>query len=107
MKPHQTMMIKSVSGKYSKALTGVAVLALAFFAGSDGAAVADGSDLPAEARLAQSTQRIVAGGTEEAGGTDRRKTAGAVDQGLTGPSRPLTTRQKRIFVLGLGASEKI
>ena len=98
--------------------------------------MADGSGLPAEARLAQSTKRPAAdgtvkigsenrrktasgteetggtddrktaGGTEETGGTDHRKTAGVVDQGRTRAGRPLTTQQKRIFVLGLGADEK-
>jgi hypothetical protein len=83
--------------------------------------MADGSGLPAEARLAQSTKRPAAdgtveigsenrrktaSGTEETGGTDHRKTAGVVDQGRTRPGRPLTTQQKRIFVLGLGADEK-
>ncbi len=82
------------------------MLALGCFAGSDGASMADDSGLPADARLTQSTKRPTAGGTEETGGADRRKTAGAVDQGPTGPSRPLTIQQKRIFVLGLGAREK-
>jgi hypothetical protein len=55
-------------------LTGVAVLALVFFAGSDGISMADGSGLPAEAGSEQSTKRQAAGGTEETGGADRRKT---------------------------------
>ena len=46
------------------------------------------------------------GGTDKTGGKNRRDTAGAVDQGSTEPSRPLTNQQKRIFVLGLGASKK-
>ena len=91
---------------YRKALLGVAVLALVFFAGSDGISMADGSGLPAEARLAQSTKRPAADGTVEIGSENRRKTAGVVDQGRTRPGRPLTTQQKRIFVLGLGADEK-
>ena len=88
------------------ALIRVAVLALAFFAGSDGVSMADDSGVPADARLTQSTKKPAAGGTEETGRADRRKTAGAVDQGPTKPVHPLTIQQKRIFVLGLGASEK-
>ena len=92
---------------YLKALTGVAVLALAFFASLDGESMADGSGDPAKAQLAQSTKRSAVGGTEETGGADRRKAADAVDQERTRPGgRPLTTQQKRIFVLGLGANQK-
>ena len=84
----------------------IAVLALACFAGSDGVSMADDAGVPADARLTQSTKKPTAGGTEETGGAARRKTAGAVDQSPTGPSRRLTNQQKRIFVLGLGAREK-
>ena len=68
--------------------------------------MADDSGVPADARLTQSTKKPAAGGTEESGETARRKTAGAVDQGPTKPVHPLTIQQKRIFVLGLGTSEK-
>ena len=88
------------------ALIRVALLALAFFAGSDGVSMADDSGVPADARSTQSTNKPAAGGTEETGGAARRKTAGAVDQGPTKPVHPLTIQQKRIFVLGLGTSEK-
>jgi len=84
----------------------VAVITLACFAGSDGVSMADDSGVPADARLTQSTKKPASGVTEETGGADRRKPAGAVDQGPTGPSRPLTIQEKRIFVLGLGAREK-
>ena len=90
-----------------KALTGITVFALAFFAGSDGESMAYGSGDPAKAQLAQSTKKLAAGGAEEIGGVDRRKSAGAVDKDRTRPGgRPLTIQQKRIFVLGLGASQK-
>jgi len=59
---------------FLKALTVVEVFALAFFAGSDSASMADNSGLSAEARSEQSTKRQTAGGTEETGGADRRKT---------------------------------
>jgi hypothetical protein len=98
--------IKYVSCRYLKALTAVAVFAVACFAGSDGASMADDTGLPAEARLAPSTEAPAAGGNKDAGDADSRKTADAVERGHTGPGRPLTTRQKRIFVLGLEASEK-
>ncbi len=88
------------------ALTRVAVLTLACFAGSAGVSMADDSGVPADARLTQSTKKPAAGGTEETGRADRRKTAGAVDQGPTKPAQPLTIQQKRIFVLGLRAREK-
>ncbi len=88
------------------ALTRIAVLALACFAGSDGVSMADDSGVPADARLTQSTKKPAAGGTEETGGAARPKTAGAVDQGPRKPGQPLTIQQKRIFVLGLGAREK-
>ena len=92
---------------YLKALTAVAVLALAFFAGLDGASMADGSGDPAKAQLAPSTMKPAADGAEESSDADRRKTADAVNKGRTRPGgRPLTTQQKRIFVLGLGASQK-
>ena len=106
---------------YLKALTGVVVLALAFFAGWDGVSMADGLGLQAEERLAQSIKRQatggtwetdsgdrreIAGGTVETGNENLRKKADAVDQRRTRRGRPLTTRQKRIFVLGIGASEK-
>jgi hypothetical protein len=68
--------------------------------------MADDSGGPANARLTQSTKKPTAGGTEETGAADRRKTAGAVDQGPTKPVHPLTIQQKRIFVLGLGTREK-
>ena len=68
--------------------------------------MADDSGVPADARLTQSTKKPVSGGTEETGGAVRRKTAGAVDQGPTKPTHPLTIQQKRIFVLGLGTNEK-
>ena len=87
-------------------LTRVAVLALACYSGLDSVSMADDSAPPADARLTQSTKKPAPGGTEETGGTERRETSGAVDQGSTGTSRPLTNQQKRIFVLGLGASEK-
>ena len=88
------------------ALTRVAVLALACFAGSDGVSMADDSGVPVDARLTQSTKKPAAVGTEKTGAADRHKTAGAVDQGPTEPARPLTIQQKRIFVLGLGTREK-
>ena len=92
---------------YLKALNGIAVLALAFFAGSDGELMADGFGDPAKAQLAPSTMKPAEDGAEESGDADRRKTAGAADKGRTRPGgRPLTTQQKRIFVLGLGASQK-
>jgi len=103
---HRTPPHREKRSSHPIALTRVAVLALGFFAGSDGASMADDSSLPADARLTQSTERPTAGGTEETGGADRRKTAGAVDQGPTKPAGPLTIQQKRIFVLGLGTSEK-
>jgi len=104
-----------------KALIGVVVLAVAFFAGSDGNSMEDSLGLPTEARLAQSIKRQATVETRETGSGDRRKTvdeavetgsgecrktAGAVDRSRTKRGRPLTIRQKRIFVLGLGASEK-
>jgi len=104
-----------------KALIGVVVLAVAFFAGSDGRSMEDSLGLSAEAQLAQSIKRQATGETKETGSgdrrktaeeavetgsEDRRKTAGAVDRSRTRRGRPLTIRQKRIFVLGLGASEK-
>lgn len=88
------------------ALIRVAVLALAFFAGSNSVSMADDSGVPADARLTQSTKKPAAGGTEATGGATPKKTAGAVDQGPTKPVHPLTIQQKRIFVLGLGTSEK-
>ena len=88
------------------ALTRVAVLALVCFAGSNGVSMADDSGVPGDARLTQSTKKPAAGGTEETGGAARPKTAGAVDQSPTKPAHPLTIQQKRIFVLGLGTSEK-
>jgi hypothetical protein len=68
--------------------------------------MADDPSLPVEARSAQSTKRLAAGETKETNGVDRGKTAGAADEGRTSPGRQLTSQQKRIFVLGLGASEK-
>lgn len=68
--------------------------------------MAGDSELPADARLTQSTKSVAPGGTDKTGGKNRRDTAGAVDQGSTEPSRPLTNQQKRIFVLGLGANKK-
>lgn len=37
---------------------------------------------------------------------DHRESSGAVDRTPIKPGQKLTTRQKRLFVLGLGASEK-
>ena len=68
--------------------------------------MADDSGVPGDARLTQSTKKPAAGGTEETGGAARPKAAGAVDKGPTKPAHPLTIQQKRIFVLGLGTSEK-
>jgi hypothetical protein len=82
------------------------VLALGFFAGSDGASMADDSGLAADARSTQSTKRPAASGSKETGGAAHRKTLGTGDQGPTKPARPLTVQQKRLFVLGLGAREK-
>ena len=87
-------------------LTRVAVLALACYSGLDSVSMADDSEPPADARLTQSTKRPAPRGTEESGDAGRRETAGAVERVSNGPSRPLTNQQKRIFVLGLGASEK-
>ncbi len=100
------MVVICISRGPPIALTRAAVLALACFAGSDGVSMADDSGVPADARLTQSTTKPAAVGTEETGRADRRKTAGAVDQGPTKPAQPLTIQQKRIFVLGLGTSEK-
>jgi len=94
------------TGSPAIVLARVAVLALGFFAGSNDASLADDASLPADARSTESTKRPTAAGSEETGGADRRKTAVAIDQGPTRPARPLTIQQKRIFVLGLGTSEK-
>ena len=69
------------------ALTRVAVLVLACFPGSDGVSMAGDSELPADARLTQSTKSVAPGGTDKTGGKNRRDTAGAVDQGSTAVSR--------------------
>ncbi len=100
------MTIEYVSGRYLKALIAVTVFTVAGFVYSDGASMADEAGLPADARLAPSTEELAADGNEDTGDADSRKTADAVEQGRAGPGQPLTTRQKRIFVLGLEASEK-
>lgn len=51
-------------------------------------------------------RRKTAGGTVITGSANRGKRMGVVDQGRTRRGRRLTTRERRIFVLGLGASEK-
>ena len=94
------------SNPYLEVVTGVVVLALAYFAGSDGVSIADESGLPAEARLEQSMKRPATSGSVETGSAKGRETAGAVDRDRTKRGRALTTQQKRIFVLGIGAVEK-
>ncbi len=87
-------------------MTGVAVLALVCFAGSDGVSIAQDTGPPDEDRLAQSTEKPATDETGETSAEYRGKTSDTIAQGLTRPSRQLTTRQKRIFVLGLGTGEK-
>ena len=104
-----------------KALIGVVILAVAFFVCSDGSSMEDSLGFSAEALLAQSIKRQATGEAKKTGSGDRRKTAekavetgsedgrktaGAFDRSRTRLGRPLTIQQKRIFVLGLGASEK-
>jgi len=68
--------------------------------------MADDPSLPVEARSAQSTKRLAAGGTKQTDLVDRGETAAAAEKGRASPGRQLTRQQKRIFVLGLGATEK-
>ena len=57
-------------------------------------------------RSRESTKRLAADGTKEAGGTALRNTASASPDHRARPARKLTIQQKRIFVLGLGAGGK-
>jgi hypothetical protein len=57
-------------------------------------------------RSAASTSRLAADSTREAADADLRKRASAAPQDRARPARKLTVQQKRIFVLGLGATEK-
>jgi len=68
--------------------------------------MAEESDLAGKAKSIQPTDSLTAGGTTETGVADRGKVAGSTEQGITRPGQPLTTRQKRFFVLGIETSEK-
>jgi len=71
-----------------------------------GTSTADRSCSHGEARLAQSKKNLATRKTKESGGEDPRTMADVADRDLVKPGRPLTTEQKRIFVLGLGAGKK-
>jgi hypothetical protein len=68
-------------------------------AGTDVVSVADDSVVGNEAEVVMPIEKPAAVQTEELVDT-------ACDQRRTVPSRRLTLRQKRIFVLGIGASEQ-
>ena len=102
----QKITIQYISGKYLKAVTGVTLLALVCFGGLNGSSMAEQSDLAGEAQSVQPIIGLTTGGTGETGGADRHKVAGAAERRSATPGRPLTTRQKRLFVLGIGIGEK-
>ena len=68
--------------------------------------IADDPSQPVENRLVQSNQTPAADSTAKTDREDKLKTSGGDDQVRTKISRTLTIQHKRIFVLGLGASQK-
>ena len=100
------MRINYLSSLYLKALTGFAALALGSLASAGGKSLAGNHDLPLDAQSVQSTSRIITVVANEIGNAELRKSAEAVEKHLSGSGRLLTIRQKRFFVLGIGASEK-
>ena len=101
----QKMKINYLSGPYLKVLTGFAALALGSLSGSDGKSMAGDHNLPVEAQSAQFDRWLTTGGTKKTGNTELRKSAEVFEKHPSGSDRLLTIRQKRLFVLGIGASE--
>lgn len=91
---------------YQRALTGVAVLALSCLAGPYDLSMADEQDFPVKNRLEQPSKKPAVDDSGETGDADSSEIADTLDQGPAGPGQPLTTWQKRLFVLGIEADEK-
>jgi hypothetical protein len=99
------MKTNCVSSLYLKVLTGFAALALGSLSGSDGKSMAGDHNLPVKAQSVQFDRWLTTGGTKKTGNTELRKSTEVVEKHLSGSGRLLTIRQKRLFVLGIGASE--
>ena len=91
---------------YLTALMGVMLLALCFFVGLCGVSVADEPGQPADDRPVKTIQAPGANSTGETDREDQVETSDGDEQVRTKSGRTLTIRQKRIFVLGLGAGQK-